>query len=85
MLKSGLSISSVASIAANQPLGWARETKTFDDLIQLHRDDLRELGKRIGRSKAASLAARRQLVAVVAITLAMAGHLTKYLRSTGHR
>lgn len=32
------------------------ETKTFGDLVRLHRDDLREVGKHIGRSKAASLA-----------------------------
>jgi integrase len=30
--------------------------KTFGDLVRLHRDDLQEVGKRIGRSKAASLA-----------------------------
>jgi hypothetical protein len=36
--------------------GGARDTKTFGDLVQLHRDDLLEVGKRIGRSKAASLA-----------------------------
>lgn len=34
----------------------AYETKTFGDLVRLHRDDLREVGKRLGRSKAASLA-----------------------------
>jgi hypothetical protein len=34
----------------------AYETKTFDDLVRLHRDDLREVGKPLGRSKAASLA-----------------------------
>jgi integrase len=33
-----------------------RDTKTFCDLVRLHRDDLHEVGKRIGRSKAASLA-----------------------------
>lgn len=33
----------------------ARDTKTFGDLIQLHREDLREVGKPIGRSKTASL------------------------------
>jgi hypothetical protein len=33
-----------------------RHTKTFGDLITLHREDLQEVGKRIGRSKAASLA-----------------------------
>lgn len=33
-----------------------REQRIFGDLIRLHRDDLREVGKRIGRSKTASLA-----------------------------
>jgi integrase len=33
----------------------SRETKTFGDLIQLHRGDLQDVGKRIGRSKSASL------------------------------
>lgn len=34
----------------------SRDAKTFGDLIKLHRGDLKEVGKRIGRSKAASLA-----------------------------
>ena len=34
----------------------SREAKTFGDLIKLHREDLQEVGKRIGRSKSASLA-----------------------------
>ena len=34
----------------------SRDAKTFGDLIRLHREDLQEVGKRIGRSKAASLA-----------------------------
>jgi integrase len=34
----------------------ACETKTIGDLVRLHRDDLREVGKQIGRSKAATLA-----------------------------
>ncbi|HEY2535004.1 MAG TPA: hypothetical protein VGJ20_45065 [Xanthobacteraceae bacterium] len=33
-----------------------RDTKTFGDIIQLHRDGLREVGKLMGRSKTASLA-----------------------------
>jgi hypothetical protein len=33
-----------------------RDAKTFGDLINLHREDLKEVGKPIGRSKAASLA-----------------------------
>ena len=33
-----------------------RDAKTFGDLVRFHRDDLREVGKRIGRSKTASLA-----------------------------
>jgi len=33
----------------------SRETKTFGDLIQLHREDLQDVGKSIGRSKSASL------------------------------
>ena len=36
--------------------GRSRDTKTFGDLVQLHRKDLQEVGKRIGRSKTASLA-----------------------------
>jgi integrase len=32
-----------------------RETKTFGDLVRLHREDLAEVGKRFGRSKNASL------------------------------
>lgn len=32
-----------------------REARTFGDLVQLHRSDLQEVGKRIGRSKTASL------------------------------
>lgn len=35
-----------------------RETKTFGDLIQLHREDLLDVVKRIGRSKSASLTFR---------------------------
>ena len=31
----------------------SRDAKTFADLVQLHRDDLKEVGKRIGRSKSA--------------------------------
>jgi integrase len=34
----------------------SRGAKTFGDLINLHREDLQEVGKRIGRSKSASLA-----------------------------
>ena len=34
----------------------SREQRRFGDLIRLHREDLREVGKRIGRSKTASLA-----------------------------
>jgi len=33
----------------------ARELKTLGDLVRQHRDDLQEVGRRIGRSKAASL------------------------------
>lgn len=33
----------------------SRDANTFADVVQLHREDLREVGKRIGRSKAASL------------------------------
>ena len=32
----------------------SRDAKTFGDLVKLHREDLQEVGKRIGRSKAAS-------------------------------
>jgi integrase len=34
----------------------SRDAKSFGDLVRLHREDLKEVGKRIGRSKAASLA-----------------------------
>jgi integrase len=34
----------------------SRELRRFGDLVRLHRDDLQEVGKRIGRSKSASLA-----------------------------
>ena len=34
----------------------ARDAKTFGDLVRLYREDLQEVGKRIGRSKSASLA-----------------------------
>ena len=33
----------------------SRDAKTIGDLIKLHREDLREVGRRIGRSKSASL------------------------------
>lgn len=33
----------------------SRDAKAFGDLVRLHREDLQEVGKRIGRSKAASL------------------------------
>jgi integrase len=32
-----------------------KDAKTFGDLVRLHREDLREVGRRFGRSKAASL------------------------------
>jgi hypothetical protein len=34
----------------------SHEAKTFGDLVRLHRDDPKEVGRRIGRSKTASLA-----------------------------
>ena len=34
----------------------SRDPKTLADLVRQHRDDLHEVGKRIGRSKTASLA-----------------------------
>ena len=34
----------------------SREAKSFGDLVRLHQGDLQEVGKRVGRSKAASLA-----------------------------
>lgn len=34
----------------------SREAKSFGDLVRLHQEDLQEVGKRVGRSKAASLA-----------------------------
>jgi integrase len=34
----------------------SRDAKSFGDLVRLHQEDLQEVGKRIGRSKAASLA-----------------------------
>lgn len=33
----------------------SRDAKSFGDLIRLHREDLQEVGKRVGRSKVASL------------------------------
>jgi hypothetical protein len=49
--------SSGASTAANPPSREPLATpKHFGDLITLHRENLQEVGKRIGRSKAASLA-----------------------------
>ncbi|HEY3622108.1 MAG TPA: hypothetical protein VGL12_06870 [Roseiarcus sp.] len=33
----------------------SRDAKSFGDLVRLHREDLQEVGKRIGRSKEASL------------------------------
>jgi integrase len=43
-------------IDRGEPTSGAREAKTFGDIIRLHRADLQEVGKRIGRSKTASLA-----------------------------
>ena len=54
--RNGRSRSNGASIAANVPSARRlRDAKTFGDLVKLHREDLQEVGKRIGRSKAASL------------------------------
>jgi integrase len=43
-------------IDRGEPTSGTREAKTFGDIIRLHRADLQEVGKRIGRSKTASLA-----------------------------
>ena len=43
-------------IDRGEPTSGVREAKTFGDIIRLHRADLQEVGKRIGRSKTASLA-----------------------------
>jgi integrase len=43
-------------IDRGEPTSGAREAKTFGDIIRLHQADLQEVGKRIGRSKTASLA-----------------------------
>jgi integrase len=43
-------------IDRGEPTGSRREARTFGDLVQLHRADLQEVGKRYGRSKTASLA-----------------------------
>ena len=42
-------------IDRGEPSIACREARTFGDLIRLHRADLQEVGKRIGRSKTASL------------------------------
>jgi integrase len=42
-------------IDRGEPAIACREVRTFGDLIRLHRADLQEVGKRIGRSKTASL------------------------------
>jgi len=42
-------------IDRGEPSVGCREARTFGDLVRLHRDDLQEVGKRIGRSKTASL------------------------------
>ncbi len=42
-------------IDRGEPSIACRETRTFGDLVRLHRADLQEVGKRIGRSKTASL------------------------------
>lgn len=42
-------------IDRGEPSITCREARTFGDLIRLHRADLQEVGKRIGRSKTASL------------------------------
>jgi integrase len=42
-------------IDRGEPSIGCREARTFGDLIRLHRADLQEVGKRIGRSKTASL------------------------------
>jgi integrase len=42
-------------IDRGEPSIGCREAKTFGDLIRLHENDLKEVGKRIGRSKTASL------------------------------
>jgi integrase len=43
-------------IDRGEPSIGRRQDKTFGDLVRLHREDLKEVGKRIGRSKTASLA-----------------------------
>lgn len=42
-------------IDRGEPSIACRETRTFGDLVRLHRADLQEVGKRMGRSKTASL------------------------------
>jgi integrase len=42
-------------IDRGEPSIACREARTFGDLIRLHRADLQEVGKRLGRSKSASL------------------------------
>jgi hypothetical protein len=43
-------------IDRGEPSIACREARTFGDLVRLHRADLQEVGKRIGRSKTVSLA-----------------------------
>jgi hypothetical protein len=54
--RNGASISSGGSIAKNPTTTHkSRDVQLFGDLITLHRQDLEEVGKDIGRSKTASL------------------------------
>ena len=43
-------------IDRGEPTNGSRDARTFGDIVRLHRADLQEVGKRIGRSKTASLA-----------------------------
>jgi integrase len=42
-------------IDRGEPTSGSRDARTFGDIVRLHRADLQEVGKRIGRSKTASL------------------------------
>ena len=53
--RNAASISSGGSIARNRQRHANLATSNFGDLIALHRQDLKEVGKDIGRSKTASL------------------------------
>jgi hypothetical protein len=81
----GLFRSRAGSIAASQPLREPPNAKTFGGLIALHRDDLQEVGKRIGRSKAASLAFLDRRLGRLRITELDRGRLIQFGKERARR